>query len=510
MRGRKVSRRLSAGVLGLLLISACSALPGRAPTQLSLLPTRTLAPARTVAPVTPEPTFTPRPISPSQDTNLSPTNTPRVSSMASCIDTRPLFTPTTRATVTTPGQIAFVTLEGNIALSDAEGQNIQQVTSDANTLKGAELLRIYAFPTFSGDGKSLAFVEYTTISGTDIVTQTLMDGPAQPKAKLLDLYTTVDDNIPYLEWSPDGQAIAFLTIHTDEGELRVVGKDGGTPLTLEKGSSAYWNWRNDSSSLVAHIGGSPATDADAHISIVGVKPVTPTRLASVPGNFKAPDYSPDAQHMLYVARSGDVDDLVLADAAGEPMCSIAPLEMGASFAWSPDGRRVAWIDSAHPDTTPAPLYMLDLAAGIKTRLHDDAVAFFWSPDSTRVAIYSIVTDGEQTTFGVTGGGKLDRPATQAQTSSPLLRIEAVNVSSGNALLIADTLPASTLLSMLSYFDQYAHALTPWSPDGRQFVFTSASQTTDSIDLAVATLDAAGTRVSLKRIGEGVVAFWSPQ
>jgi hypothetical protein len=127
-----------------------------------------------------------------------------------------------------------------------------------------------------------------------------------------------------------------------------------------------------------------------------------------------------------------------------------------------------------------------------------------------VAIYSIVTDGEQTTFGVTGGGKLERPAAQAQTSSPLLRIEAVNVSSGNALLIADTLPASTLLSMLSYFDQYAHALTPWSPDGRQFVFTSASQTTDSIDLAVATLDAAGTRVSLKRIGEGVVAFWSPQ
>ena len=509
MRGRKVSRRLSAGVLGLLLMSACSALPGRAPTQPPLLPTRTLAPARTVAPVTPEATFTPRPISTSQETTLSPTNTPRASSMASCIDTRPLLKPTTRAPVTGPGQIAFVTLEGNIALSDAEGQNIQQMTTDANTQKGEELLRIYAFPTFSGDGKSLAFVEYTTISGTDIVTQTLMDGLAQPQAKLLDLYTTPDDNIPYLEWSPDGQSIAFLTIHTNEGELRVVSKDGGTSLMLEKGSSAYWNWRNDSSSLVAHIGGSPATDADAHISIVGMKLVTPTRLTSVPGNFKAPNYSPDAQHMLYVARNGDVDDLVLADAAGKPICSVAPLEIGASFGWSPDGLRVAWIDSAHPDMASAPLYMLDLAAGIKTRLHDDAVAFFWSPDSKRLAVYSIVTDGHQTTFGVTGG-KLSRPASQAQTSSPLLRIEAVDVSSGNALLIADTLPASTLYSMLSYFDQYAHALTPWSPNGRQFVFTSASQTTDTIDLAVATLDAGGTGVSLKRIGEGVVAFWSPQ
>lgn len=509
MRGRKVSRRLSAGVLGLLLLSACSALPGRAPTQPPLLPTRTLAPARTVAPVTPEPTFTPRPGNPSQAMTPSPTDMPRISSMTSCIDARPLLTPTSRAPATGPGQITFVTLEGNIALSDAAGQNIQQMTTDANTQGGEQLLRIYAFPTFSGDGKSLAFVEYTTISGTDTVTQTLMDGPAQPQAKMLDLYTTVDDNIPYLEWSPDGQAIAFLTIHTDEGQLRVVRRDGGAPLTLEKGSSAYWNWRNDSSSLVAHIGGSRASDADAHISIVDMQLVTPTRLTSMPGNFKSPGYSPDAQHMLYVARSGDVDDLVLADAAGKPICSVATLEIGASFAWSPDGRRVAWIDSAHPDVAPAPLYMLDLQAGTQTRLHDDAVAFFWSPDSTHLAVYSIVTNGQQTTFGISGG-VLDRPAAQAQSSAPLLRIEAVDVSSGDALLIADTLPASTLYSMLSYFDQYAHALTPWSPDGRQFVFTSASQTADTIDLAVATLNASGTSVSLKRIGAGVVAFWSPQ
>ena len=429
--------------------------------------------------------------------------------MISCIDAHPLLTPTARAAVTSAGQIAFVTLDGNIALSDADGASVREVTSDANTADGDELLRIYAFPTFSGDGKSLAFVEYTTISGTDVVTQTLIGGAAQPGAQLRDLYTTADDNIPYLEWSPDGQAIAFLTIHTDEGALRVVSREGGAPVVLDKGSSAYWNWRNDSTTLVAHVGGSPATDADAHISIVGMQSLTPTRLTSVPGNFKAPTYAPDAQHMLYVTRSGDVDDLVLADAAGKPLCSVAALDSGASFAWSPDGRRVAWIESAHSDTTPAPLYMLDLLTGIKLKLHDDAIAFFWSPDSLHLAVYSITLDGLRTTFGAHGGA-LYRPDDQSQTASPLLRIESVNAANGEALLIADTLPASTLISMLSYFDQYAHSLTPWSPDGRQFVFTSASPTTDTIDLAVATFDAAGTQVHLKRIGEGVVAFWSPR
>jgi Tol biopolymer transport system component len=429
--------------------------------------------------------------------------------MVSCIGTKRVLNSVSSKPLSTPGQIAFVTLDGNIALSDAAGKNIAQVTTDANTHMSGDLLRIYAFPTFSGDGKSLAFVEYTTISGTDTVTQTLVDGPAQPKAKLLELYTTVDDNIPYLDWSPDSQQIAFLTIHTEQGMLRVVGKAGGTPVTLEQGSSAYWNWRNDSSSLVTHMGGSPATDADAHLSIVGVKSATPARLASAPGNFKAPHYSPDAHYLLYVARTGDNDDLVLADASGKPICSIAPLEIGASFAWSPDGRRVAWIDSASSIANPAPLYVFDLSAGIRTRLHDDAVAFFWSPDSSRLAVYSIVTDNQHATLGA-AGGKLDRPAAQAQSSTPVLRIESLNVSTGDTLRIADTFPSNTLISILEYFDQYSRALTPWSPDGQQLVFTSASQTTDSIDLEVATFDRGETGVSLKSIGEGVVAFWAPR
>ena len=382
------------------------------------------------------------------------------------------------------------------------------MTTNANTVNAKELLRIYAFPTFSGDGKSLAFVEYTTISGTDVLTETLVNAPAQANAKLQNLYTTSKDNIPYLEWAPDSQSIAFLTIGSDVGMLRVVGKDGGQTSVLEQGASAYWNWRSDSAMLVAHIGGSPATDADAHISVMLPNSTTPTRIASTPGNFKAPHYSPDSKYLLYVARTGDNDDLVLADVAGKPICSIAALEAGASFAWSPDGRRVAWIDSALSTANPASLYMIDLAAGIKTRLHDEAVAFFWSPDSTRLAVYSVVMDGKHTIFG--DATSEPAPSTDQTTGSPLLRIEMVNASSGDKLAVADTTPTNSLFSMLGYFDQYSRAVTPWSPDGKQLVFTSASHITDTVDLVVATLDSSGASVSLKRITEGVVAFWSPR
>jgi Tol biopolymer transport system component len=521
MRVAPASVMIVSALVSLSVLSGCNPLRGTAPVDQGLLPTRTLAPLRTVAPVTAAPSATARPAatevpssSPSSPTaTAEAVTTPvatHVPAIVACTDTKldlgaPSPAPVPAAA---PGRIAFVSLDGNVAMTDVAGKIVQQITTDANTSDDKHLLRIYTYQTFSTDGKSLAFVGYTTISGTGTVTQTLFVAPAEPKPKLSTLFSTTDDNIPYLDWSPDNKFIAFLTINPQRGAMQIVSKDGGKPTVIEQGSSAYWQWRNDSTAVVAHMSGSPATNADAHISIVDAKSSQPKRIDSVPGNFKAPSYSPNSQYILFVARSSDNnDDLVLADGTGKPICAVAAVETGASFAWSPDGHRVAWIDSAASTNNPAALYVLDLTAGVRTKVHDSAVSFFWSPDSMRLAVFSIVDNGTPTRFGQTSA---PTATPDPQSATPVLRIEISNVATAGTVQVADTIPTRGVIQLLGFFDQYSRALTPWSPDGKQLVFTSASDTDPTVDVVVATLNSSGDNVDLKRITAGVIAFWSPR
>jgi hypothetical protein len=144
-------------------------------------------------------------------------------------------------------------------------------------------------------------------------------------------------------------------------------------------------------------------------------------------------------------------------------------------------------------------------------LYSDSVAFFWSPDSNHIAIYSRVTDGTSTEF--TDSGLVDQ-AQSGQDSGgyPMLRIQILTVEGGTmpAIQVADTFPTRGQIEVLGFFDQYSRAVSPWSPDGTQLVYTSVSHITSRLDLVVATLNKNDESVNLNRVAEGVVAFWSPR
>ncbi len=499
---RRVSRWAT---LSVVLLSACS-LPGRDGVQLE--PTRTLAPPRTVAP-NPDPTQPPTPSAtkaPTASAEAAPAVARRPSTPA-CADVKPALGAAQPVLASGDGRVYFVTTDGNIVLSDVTGTTKETVTTDGFVDQEKRALRAYQFPAASRDGGSLVFARLDIADGVASQTVEVMEAKASPKRT--ELYTTTEFNIPYLDWSPDGGTIAFLTINQQQGAVRAVSKTGGDVLELGVGAPTYWDWRADSTAMVTHLGGRATQQNDAHIGIVGLsgaKPQAAKLIQTPPGAFQSPQFSPNGAHMVYVALVDGADELLLADNTGKPLCAIAAVNDGAFFAWSPDGAQVAFMDTASPLSKSAPLMLADIGAGSLRQLHSSATAFFWSPDGARLAVYSITEGESPTQLNVSASQKLASPA--LQQGATLMTIQVVDVETAKSVLVANINPTRDFAAYLNFFDQYSRAVTPWSPNGRHLTLAGSGEQDGAPQIAVATLATDNTRVTLKQLGEGTLAFFS--
>lgn len=402
------------------------------------------------------------------------------------------------------GRVMLLTPTGNVAMASLDGARVD-VTSDGFIDQQAQKMRVYQFPTASADGQSLAMVRLDIAGGT--ATQTLEVFQAAENPKRTELFSTADFNIPYLDWSPNGETIAFLTISPRGGAINAVDSAGGDVASVEQGQPTYWHWRNDSAGMLTHLGGSVAEGGDARVSLVEMRGATPEnidRLVEPPGRFQSPHWSPDNAHMLYV-RAGAPDTLVLANASGVPVCAVAEIEAGAFFAWSPTGTHVALLDSASPLQAQGTVRVFDLAAGTDVAVRERALAFFWAPDGERLAVYSITRTALPTQLGAVGGAKLaDRPE---QSDGVLMAIDVIDTNGVGRINVANLIPTGAFLQYFNFFDQYSRAVTPWSPNGKHLSFAGAASPDAPTLAGVATLSADRSSVTLKSLGDGSLAFF---
>jgi TolB protein len=115
-----------------------------------------------------------------------------------------------------------------------------------------------------------------------------------------------------------------------------------------------------------------------------------------------PAWSPDGRRIAFVRSSGDESALVVLDVegGGERVLQSERQERGTlgEPAWSPDGARIAYtrtvLDRRH-HFHPL-LYLVDVAGGVPRLLARDAGDAAWSPDGRRIAFASVRDrNGEQ-------------------------------------------------------------------------------------------------------------------
>ncbi len=391
------------------------------------------------------------------------------------------------------GLIAYLATDGNIYTIDQGAQHKTQITKDA--FLNSNTFMFYGLPTWSPDSQSIAFVSYTGVRGQNPSSMGLFT--ARKDGTKLTQAISSTDQLVYWSWAPDNKRVGFISaLANSDLAFQVVAADGSGKQLVDAGSPYYWAWAPDGT-VLAHNG--------THISLLQIgASVNEQALSFQPADFKAPAFSPDGKQILVAGGEANGNSaLLLADAQGQNVRALTEYTGTIAFDWSPDGKRVAYLESdSSAAGSTGHLVVIDPAGKSKPveLKGSDVFAFFWSPDSNSLAYFT----QDQATAGT------PTPTPDASGNSPssafLLKLSVMDAHSGATHDVASYPPTERFLSVIPFFDQYHHSLTIWSPDSRNLV-VSAYRSDGTPGVWV--VEASG-HLEPRFIAEGWLGFWSWQ
>jgi Tol biopolymer transport system component/DNA-binding winged helix-turn-helix (wHTH) protein len=253
-------------------------------------------------------------------------------------------------------------------------------TLESRQIEHDEKCQEEGLPTFSPDGKQLAYACFPT-TGDFALSIATSEGLAPRLIKQFPGW------LNGLAWTGDNKRLLFLHMQTGDDHERLseltvgdasvrdlpIGPVGGTlavstsgdRLAYTVGSSHNNIWRGD----LLH----PQT--------------SPVRLISTTRNEACPQYSPDGKHIAFCSDRGGSGEIWMSDPDGTSVVRLTDVKnLGAgSPSWSPDSTKIVFDSRTeiHPGQHHADLYIVDIAERVPRKLNtgtDQASVPSWSHD----------------------------------------------------------------------------------------------------------------------------------
>ena len=392
------------------------------------------------------------------------------------------------------GRLAVMGTDGNIYTMDQAGGALVAVTEDAVIPDETQgLVRYYQFPAWAPDDSRLAFIGY---QGNDqFATTTSVFTTAPDGSNIVQAFSSGQYMPRNLYWSPDGEWLTFLTSTSGStaSALQMVPAAGGEATKLDAGNPFYWAWAPDGRTILVHAGGSGLAYRSrlAFLNVDGA--IYEEGMAVRPAAFQAPAWSPDGTRLLVAAQAGDQAEIVVTNREGSLYRVLARANASLAFAWSPNGKQVAYVARNRGETgLQGNLTVIDLEGrgAEPTVLTEDTfvLGFFWSPDSAKIAYFV--------------PGTYINPEDEEQQTI-FLTLHVHNLRKETTREIQSFVPTAQFMAVVQQFDQFYLATRVWSPDSRNILFAALSQQGPGIMVAKA-----DGNIAPRRVTDGLIGFWS--
>lgn len=403
-------------------------------------------------------------------------------------------------------EIVYLGLDGNVKTIDRNGENRVPVTTRQGPLT-VDTFR-FSLPRFSPDGTKIAFMGHDRAGGENEIRNIIYVADARAK-EIVPVHSSLANAPFYLDFSPTGESITFLSSLPDSAQLalQAVHTSGSNYRVLTDGRPLFYDWNPAGTAIVTHTGGSAVRSESSSGSIGIVRFSNGSHqtavLDQVPTYFQVPALSPDGSTIAAAVVSPQGESSVsLFNTKGNHLEIVADLNGFAAIDWSPDGSRLAYIDGSNNPFTGivGTLHVRDLRAipqtvsmqsgtGSDTRV-ERVAAFFWSPDSEKIAMFRPIP-------------------VQGQTSgmNRYFRLTVLEVASGESTNYG-VFPASMsfVTRVIPHFDQYQRSVQVWSPDSTHIVINSLG---DNQRPGIYIIDLAN-RNEPQLIADGHMAFFAAE
>lgn len=392
-----------------------------------------------------------------------------------------------------PGTIAYIGDDLNVYTIDPETGEQMMLTDDATMTEAS--YRYYRWPTWSNDGR-LAYFAVSDGESAPYMTEIFVSPDGNTSGKRI--YSGENEIYNYASWAPancadtdDCRILAVLMSERGRGLFVEAVKDqvAGNPTeTIGRGGPFYYSWSADARQMLWQRN-------NRQLDVYSVEDNTvQENLSQEAGTFQAPHWSPTDRRLLLGTSSADsetTDISVIEDGAEQIL--VSDLDGVVAFAWSPDGKRVAYVDDR------GPLVVVDSMSGevISQTVIGGVVSFFWSPDSRKLAYITPAVPPDSAT------AKSGLAAAQVQRDISLAW-SVLDVDTGDVTRYDAFTPTQEMVYMFAYFDQFAQSHRVWSPDSRYLTYGASINDSPSIQILDTNVDDAVPR----SVAGGTLPIWS--